>query len=151
MNVMSVGESVAPIQILMIEDSADDIEFTVEAFREAKFRINLNVVQDGVEAMAFLRKEGKYADTPRPDLILLDLKLPKKNGREVLAEIREDEKLTRLPVVILTSSHAEEDVLKSYELHANCYITKPLDLAGFTTVVKAIEDFWFTVVRLPTK
>jgi CheY-like chemotaxis protein len=122
---------------------------TQEVLKEAKVRNQLHVVGDGAEAMTFLKKEGKYADAPRPDLILLDLNLPKKDGREVLDEIKSDENLRRIPVVVLTISKSEEDVFKSYDLHANCYITKPVDLDQFLKVVKSIEDFWLTIVKLP--
>jgi CheY-like chemotaxis protein len=118
-------------------------------FKDAKVGNTLHVVSDGDEAMAFLRRDGAYADAPRPDLILLDLNLPKKDGREVLAEIKQDPDLTRIPVVVLTISQDEQDILKSYNLHANCYITKPVDLDQFITVVKSIEDFWLTIVKLP--
>ncbi len=140
-----------PIEILMVEDNPGDVRLTVEALKEGKIRNNFHTVEDGVEAMAFLRRQGPYADAPRPDLILLDLNLPKKNGREVLAEIKEDAELRRIPVVILTVSQAEQDILKSYNLHANCYINKPVDLDQFLEVVKSIENFWFTVVMLPPR
>jgi chemotaxis family two-component system response regulator Rcp1 len=138
-----------PIEILLVEDNPGDVRLTVEALKDAKVHNNLHVAEDGVEAMAFLRREGKYAGVPRPDLVLLDLNLPKKDGREVLAEIKEDPDLRRIPVVILTVSRAEEDILRSYDLHANCYITKPVNLDQFLKVVKSIEDFWFTIVKLP--
>jgi chemotaxis family two-component system response regulator Rcp1 len=138
-----------PIEILLVEDNLGDVRLTVEALKDAKVHNNLHVAEDGVEAMAFLRREGKYADAPRPDLILLDLNLPKKDGREVLAEIKEDPDLRRIPVVILTVSRAEEDILRSYDLHANCYITKPVNLDQFLKVVKSTEEFWFTIVKLP--
>jgi chemotaxis family two-component system response regulator Rcp1 len=144
-------ESYRPIELLLVEDNPGDVRLTQEALREGKVRNHLNVVVDGVEALAFLRREGQYANAPQPDLILLDLNLPKKSGREVLAEIKEDPALKRIPVVILTVSKAEEDVLKSYNLHANCYITKPVDLDQFLEVVKSIEDFWLTVVVLPPR
>jgi two-component system, chemotaxis family, response regulator Rcp1 len=137
------------IEVLLVEDNPGDIQLTKEAFVEGKVHNNLNVVMDGVEAMAFLRKEGKYRDAPRPDLILLDLNLPKMDGREVLAEIKKDEKLMTIPVVILTTSGAEEDIIKTYHLHANCYITKPVDLNQFINVVQSIENFWLTMVKLP--
>lgn len=137
------------VEILLVEDNPGDVRLTREALREAKVRNNLHVVEDGVEAMAFLRREGRYADAPCPDLILLDLNLPKKDGREVLAEIKGDPNLKRIPVVILTTSEAEQDILKAYDLYANCYITKPVDLEQFIKVVKAIEDFWLTIVKLP--
>ncbi len=138
-----------PIEILLVEDNPGDVRLTAEALRENKFRNKLNVVADGVEAMAYVRREGKYSDAPRPDLILLDLNLPKKDGREVLAEIKTDEDLKRIPVVILTTSKAEEDIFKTYEHHANCYVTKPVELDQFIKVVKTIQEFWFTIVTLP--
>ena len=140
-----------PIEILMVEDNPGDVRLTVEALKEAKVRNNLHTVEDGVEALAFLRREGGYAEVPRPDLVLLDLNLPKMNGREVLAEIKEDPELRRIPVVILTISQAEQDIVKSYNLHANCYITKPVDLDQFLEVVKSIENFWLTIVKLPPR
>jgi CheY-like chemotaxis protein len=140
-----------PIEILMVEDNPGDVRLTVEALREGKVRNNFHTVADGVQAMAFLRRQGQYAEVPRPDLVLLDLNLPKMDGREVLAEIKKDPDLRRLPVVILTVSKAEQDILKSYNLHANCYITKPVDLDQFLGVVKSIEDFWLTVVMLPPR
>ena len=140
-----------PIEILMVEDNPGDVRLTVEALKEGKVRNHMHTVGDGVEALAFLRRQGRYAQMPRPDLILLDLNLPKKNGQEVLAEIKEDPDLRRIPVVILTVSEAEADILKTYNLHANCYITKPVDLDRFIEVVKSIEDFWLTVVMLPPK
>lgn len=148
---MTNGNAITPIEILLVEDSPADVRLTKEALKEEKLYNNLNVVNDGVEAMAFLRREGKYAKAARPDLILLDLNLPRKDGREVLLEIKSDEKLKIIPVVVLTVSKAEEDVLKSYKLHANCYITKPLDLSQFSRVVKTIQDFWLTIVKLPPK
>jgi CheY-like chemotaxis protein len=135
----------------MVEDNLGDVRLTQEALSEGKVRNHLYVVADGVEAMAFLRREGQHAHAPQPDLILLDLNLPKKSGPEVLAEIKADPELRRIPVVILTVSKAEEDVLKSYNLHANCYITKPVNLDQFLEVVKSIEDFWLTVVMLPPR
>ncbi|MBF0484088.1 MAG: response regulator [Candidatus Omnitrophica bacterium] len=140
---------VSPIEILLVEDSPADVRLTKEALKEEKLHMNLHVVGDGVEAMQFLHKEGKYANAPRPDLILLDLNLPKKDGREVLKEIKEDKNLKSIPTVILTVSKAEEDVFKTYNLHANCYITKPLDLNQFSRVVQSIKDFWLTIVKLP--
>jgi CheY-like chemotaxis protein len=139
----------SPIEILLVEDNPGDARLAIEALREAKVGNRLNVVQDGVEAVAFLRREGRHADAPRPDLVLLDLNLPKKDGREVLAEIKADADLKRIPVVVLTTSKAEQDILKMYELHANCYITKPVDLDQFMNVVRSIEEFWLTVVKLP--
>jgi CheY-like chemotaxis protein len=142
-------EDCHPIDILMVEDNPGDIRLTLEALKENKMNNTLHVAKDGVEAMAFLRREGKYADAPRPDLILLDLNLPKKDGREVLAEIKADPALMRIPVVILTTSQAEEDILRSYSLHANCFVTKPVDLDRFIKVVQSIEQFWITIVKLP--
>ncbi|PKN45602.1 MAG: response regulator [Deltaproteobacteria bacterium HGW-Deltaproteobacteria-17] len=147
MNIKSLGEMV---DILLVEDNEGDARLAKEAMRDSKIRNTLHHVLDGEEAMAFLRREGKYADAPRPDLILLDLNLPRKDGREVLAEIKGDPSLRLIPVVILTVSNAEEDILKTYNLHANCYITKPIDLDQFIKVVRSIEDFWLTIVKLPT-
>ncbi len=138
-----------PIEILLVEDNPGDARLAKEALKEATVCNNLNLVEDGMEAMAYLRHEGKYADKPRPDLILLDLNLPKKNGRQVLAEIKADEQLKRTPVVILTISEDERDILQAYEHHVNCFITKPVNLDQFMEVVKAIEDFWLTIVKLP--
>lgn len=146
---MTQRDSGRPVEILLVEDNPGDVRLTREALRDGKVRNNLNVASDGVEALAFLRREGQYASAPRPDLILLDLNLPRKDGREVLAEIKADDRFRRIPVVVLTTSHAEQDVLKSYDLHVNCYITKPIDLDQFITVVRTIEDFWLTVVVLP--
>jgi len=137
------------VDILLVEDNEGDARLAKEAMRDSKIRNTLHHVVDGEEAMAFLRKEGVYAKSPRPDLILLDLNLPKKDGRQVLSEIKDDENLKRIPVVILTVSSAEEDILKSYNLHANCYITKPIDLGQFMKVVRSVEDFWLTIVKLP--
>ena len=137
------------VEILLIEDNPGDARLAREALRDAKVRNNLNWVPDGVEGMAYLRREGKYSQSARPDLILLDLNLPRKDGREVLSEIKADENLRRIPVVILTTSQAEEDILRAYHLNANCYITKPVDLEQFMKVVKTIEDFWLTIVKLP--
>ena len=139
------------LQILLVEDDPGDVELTRESLNDSKLLISMHVVEDGVEAMAFLKREGKYSDAPRPDLILLDLNLPRKDGRAVLAEVKSDDSLKMIPIVILTTSTAEEDILKTYNLGANCYITKPVGLAQFTSVVQAIEGFWFTVVRLPTR
>ncbi len=139
-----------PVNILLVEDNPGDVRLTIEALKESKVRNNLVVAQDGVEALACLRRQGKYAGQVRPDIILLDLNLPRKDGREVLAEIKADEQLKRIPVVVVTSSQAEQDVLKAYNLHANCYITKPVDLEQFINVVKSIEDFWLVIVRLPS-
>ena len=148
MSTLSMGR---PIEILLVEDNPGDVRLTMEALRQDKMRNNLHVVMDGVEALAWLRREDSYADAPRPDIILLDLNLPKKDGREVLEEIKTDPDLKRIPVVILTTSAAEEDILRAYEFNANCYITKPVDLEQFIKVVKAIEEFWLTVVKLPEK
>jgi two-component system, chemotaxis family, response regulator Rcp1 len=138
-----------PIDILLVEDNPGDERLTREALKEGKVYSNLHWVKDGVEAMQFLRREGKYGGAPRPEIILLDLNLPRKDGREVLQEIKADDELRRIPVVILTTSKAEEDVLRTYNLHANCYVTKPVDLEKFIVVVKSIDDFWLTVVTLP--
>jgi two-component system, chemotaxis family, response regulator Rcp1 len=146
---MTIGESGKLIEILLVEDSPDDIELTLEAFKDAKVRNKVHVAEDGTEALAFLRKEGKYADAPHVDVILLDLNLPGKHGREVLAEIKADKKLKRIPVVVLTISQAEEDILKSYDLGANSYVVKPVDLDQFMNAVKSIEGFWLTFVKLP--
>jgi chemotaxis family two-component system response regulator Rcp1 len=144
-----IGTIATPIEILLIEDSAGDVRLTREAFKDAKVHVNMHVASDGAEAMAFLRQEGKFATVPRPDLILLDLNLPKKDGREVLGEIKDHPSLKIIPVVILTTSASEEDILRSYHAHANCYITKPVDLDGFVKVVKSIDNFWLAVVKLP--
>jgi CheY-like chemotaxis protein len=138
-----------PIEILLVEDSLADVRLTEEAFRDAKVLNHMSVVTDGDEAMQFLRREGPHAEAPRPDLILLDLNLPRKDGREVLREIKDDPNLRRIPVVVLTTSRAEEDVLRAYNLHANCYITKPVDFTQFISVVRSIEGFWLSVVKLP--
>jgi CheY-like chemotaxis protein len=135
----------------MVEDNPGDAELALEALEQSKISNTVSVASDGEEAMAFLRRTGKHAGAPRPDLILLDLNLPKKDGREVLAEIKADDDLKQIPVVILTSSQAEEDIVKSYNLHCNCYVTKPIDLHQFINVIKAIEDFWLTIVKLPPK
>ncbi len=137
------------VEILLVEDNPGDVRLTREALKDSKIVNNLHVVVDGVEAMAFLRREGKFADAPRPDIILLDLNLPRKSGNEVLAEIKQDEDFKRIPVVVLTTSDDERDILTSYNLHANCYITKPVDLPRFVTIVKNIENFWFSIVKLP--
>ena len=137
------------ITILLVEDNPGDVRLTQEALKEAKVKTTLMVVKDGVEAMAFLNKQGNYSDALRPDLILLDLNLPKKNGYEVLQEIRNEPSLRRIPVVILTTSEAEKDIVKAYDLHANCYITKPVDMTQFIEIVKGVDDFWFTIVKLP--
>lgn len=138
-----------PIEILLVEDNPGDVRLTMEGLNEGKVRNNLHVARDGVEALAFLRREGQFAGAVRPDLVLLDLNLPRKDGREVLSEIKSEPDLKTIPVVVLTTSRAEQDVLHSYRLQANCYITKPVDLEQFMTVVKSIEDFWLTIVTLP--
>lgn len=143
------GRAVRSVEILLVEDSAADVRLTREALLDAKVWNRLTAVENGIEALAFLRRQGAYTEAPRPDLILLDLNLPRKDGREVLAEIKADPDLRRIPVVVLTTSQAEEDILKSYELHANCYVTKPLDMGRFLAVVKAIDHFWLTIVQLP--
>lgn len=137
------------IEVLLVEDDAGDVVMTREALREGKVINRLHVVGDGVEAIEFLRREGSYADVPRPDLILLDLNLPRRDGRQVLAEVKEDPDLRRIPVVVLTTSEAEEDVLRSYDLHANAYVTKPVDFNRFVAVIQQIDDFFISVVRLP--
>jgi len=137
------------IDILLIEDNPADIDLTKEAFEECKFTNNLHIVSDGENALAFLRKESNFRDKPRPDLILLDLNLPKIDGREILEEIKNDDKLKQIPVVILTTSESKEDITEMYKLHANCYITKPVDINQFIKVVQSIGDFWFSIVKLP--
>ena len=146
---MVIPDLVKPIEILLIEDNPGDVRLTIEALKEAKVINHLTVVKDGMEALAFLRRQGSYTAAPRPHLIVLDLNLPKKDGREVLADIKADDRLKRIPVVVLTTSQDEQDVLKSYNLHANCYITKPVDLDQFVRVVRSIEDFWLGIVVLP--
>ena len=148
---MNNEETGRNIEILLVEDNPGDVRLAQEAFKDAKVHNVMYTVGDGEEAMAFLRREGKYSEVGRPDLILLDLNLPKKDGREVLAEIKTDERLKLIPVVILTVSKDEEDILKTYNLHANCYITKPIDFEQFMKVVKSIEEFWLTIVKLPPK
>lgn len=148
MSLENVGRAA---EFLLVEDNPGDVRLTCEALTESKVRNNLSIVGDGMEAMAFLYREGKYADAPRPDVILLDLNLPKKNGLEVLAEIKADPNLKRIPVVIITSSEAEQDILKTYDLHVNCYVNKPVDLEQFIKVVQSIETFWLTIVRLPSE
>lgn len=138
-----------PVHILLVEDNLGDVRLTKEAMKEAKVRNRIDVVSDGEEAMAFLHRRGKHTDANRPDVILLDLNLPKKTGLEVLKEIKEDPSLRRIPVVVITTSRAEQDIVRSYDLHANCYITKPVDLGQFLEVVKSIDDFWLAIVRLP--
>ncbi len=146
---MSVKNIGSAVEILLVEDNPGDVRLTIEALKESKILNNLNVVDDGIEALAYLNKEGKYKDRPHPDLIILDLNLPRKDGREVLAEIKEHKNFKRIPIVILTISEAEEDILKTYQLHANCFITKPVDINQFTKVVKSVSNFWFSIVKLP--
>jgi len=138
-----------PIEILLVEDNPGDVRLTQEVLNDGKVRNNMSVVKDGMDAVSFLQQTGEYADAPRPDIILLDLNLPKKDGREVLADIKADFDLKNIPVVVLTTSSAEQDVFKAYNLHANCYITKPVDLDQFIRVIRSIEDFWLTIVKLP--
>jgi CheY-like chemotaxis protein len=138
-----------PIDILLVEDNRMDIRLTQEALHEGKVANNLHVVMDGEKALSFLRREGEYADAPKPDIILLDLNLPRKDGRQVLAEVKADPVLRSIPVVVLTTSKAEEDIVKSYDLHVNCYITKPVDMQSFLDIIKSISHFWLTVVALP--
>jgi len=142
---------VRPIEILMVEDNPGDVRLTQEALKDAKVSNTLRVVEDGAAALDYLHQRGEHVNAPRPDLILLDLNLPKKNGREVLEEIKEDENLKTIPVVILTTSQAEEDVVRAYSLHANCYITKPVDFTQFAKIVRTIEDFWLSIVTLPPR
>jgi CheY-like chemotaxis protein len=146
---MSAVGTRRPAEILLVEDNPGDVGLTRETLQDSKLLNHMSVVNNGVEAMAYLRRQGKYAEATRPDLILLDLNLPKKDGREVLAEIKVDDRLRRIPVVVLTTSSAEQDILQTYDLHANCYITKPVNLDQFSAVVRAIEEFWFTIVKLP--
>jgi CheY-like chemotaxis protein len=148
MNAMSDPRT-RPVEILLVEDSPGDVRLTQECLREARIANTLHVVGDGEEALEFLRREGRFSGMVRPDLILLDLNLPRMDGRELLAVIKRDEQLRRIPVVVLTVSRDEADILKTYDLHANCYIVKPMDFAQFLKVVRSIEDFWLTVVRLP--
>lgn len=143
------GTNVASIEVLLVEDSPGDVRLTKEIFRDVSNAVHLHVATDGVEAMAFLRREGVHADAPRPDFILLDLNLPKMDGREVLALIKEDDSLKTIPTVILTTSDAEADVVRSYELHANCYLKKPVELEAFESIVRSINSFWMTTARLP--
>lgn len=152
---MVIGEQTSfsvlgkPIEILLVEDNPDDAALTMDTLKSGKIRNNVNLVEDGVDAMCYLRREAPYAEARRPDLVLLDLQLPRKNGREVLAEMKEDANLKRIPVVIMTTSSAEQDIFESYNLHANCYITKPVELDDFINAVRKIEDFWLSVVKLP--
>ena len=147
---MSDFNASKPIDILMVEDNAGAARLAEEAFKESKMMNTLHRVKDGVEAMAFVRRTDDFAEAPRPDIILLDLNLPKMDGRQVLEELKNDPDLKTIPVVVLTTSEAEQDILKSYELHANCYITKPVDLDKFMGIVKRLEDFWLSIVKLPT-
>lgn len=140
---------IQPIEILLVEDNPGDVRLTMEVLKEGKVRNKLYTVKDGEEALFFLRREGKYADASKPDLILLDLNLPKKDGREILEIIKSDDEFKRIPVIVLTTSSTEEDILRSYNLHANCYITKPVDLDQFIAVVRTIEEFWLSIVKLP--
>lgn len=146
----NIGELGRSVEILLVEDNPGDVRLTLEALREAKIYNRVHIVDDGEKAIAFLRRQGDYVNAPNPDLILLDLNLPKKDGREVLAEIKADENIKRIPVVILTTSKAERDILRSYDLQANCYVAKPVDLDQFITVIKSIGDFWLAIVRLPS-
>ena len=146
---MSYRQEGRPVRILLVEDNPADVRLTQEALRDAKVRNEIHVAIDGEQAMEFLHKAGKYGDAKRPDVVLLDLNLPRKSGLEVLKEIKEDDELKRIPVVVITSSKAEQDIVRTYNLHANCYVTKPVDLHQFLEVVKSIEDFWLSIVRLP--
>lgn len=148
---MTNFKNLEPAQVLLVEDNEDDVELTLEALEDSRVRMEIHVVSNGLEAMAFLRKEDKYAGKPRPDLILLDLNLPLMDGREVLKEIREDPAFTDIPVVVLTTSQDEEDIMKVYKLHANCYISKPVDFMQFTDIIKKIEGFWLQLVKLPRR
>ena len=148
---MAQATQMRPLEILLVEDNPGDVRLTQEAMKEAKVLNNLSVAEDGEEAVAFLRREGRHAEAARPDLILLDLNLPRKDGREALSEIKSDESLKCIPVVVLTTSSDEFDILQSYDLHANCYISKPVDLDQFVQVVNAIEGFWFSLVKLPQR
>lgn len=146
--IQGVGKA---IDILLVEDNPGDVRLAMEALKESKMHNNIFVVEDGVEAMDFLRRNGKYKDMPRPDLVLLDLNLPRKSGREVLAEVKTDDTLKRIPVVVLTVSRDEEDILNAYNIHANCYVTKPIDFEQFIKITRTIEEFWLTIVKLPPK
>ena len=141
----------SPIEILLVEDNPADVRLTLLAFKDCKVYNNMHTAKDGVAALSFLRREGEYKDVPRPDIILLDLNLPRKDGREVLKEIKADNKLKNIPVVVLTVSQAEEDILKSYDLNANCYICKPIDFDQFIKIIRSIEEFWLTIVKLPER
>ncbi|HEY9696078.1 MAG TPA: response regulator [Trichocoleus sp.] len=151
MNQVSIGERTKPIEILLVEDNPGDVRLTQEVLQDGNINNHLNVVEDGVKAIAFLKQVPPYAYAPCPDLILLDLNLPRKGGQEVLKVVKADERLKRIPVVILTTSLAEEDIIRAYNLHANCYIAKPIDLDQFIKVIKSIEEFWLTIVKLPSK
>lgn len=144
-------ESSQAIEILMVEDNPSDVRLTIEAFKDAKVLNNMSVASDGEDALKFLKREGRYKDSPRPDLILLDLNLPRMNGKEVLGEIKRDPDLKRIPVVVLTTSDNEQDVRRAYDLHVNAYVRKPVDLDQFIKIVEAVEDFWLSVVKLPPK
>ena len=146
-----IGEGGRSIEILLVEDNPGDVRLTLEAMREAKVRNRMHVVEDGVEAMEFVRRAGRFGEAPRPDLVLLDLNLPKMDGRSVLAELKADPDLRRIPVVVLTTSRSEEDVLRAYDLHANCYVTKPVSFEQFMHVIRQIDEFWIKVVTLPVK
>jgi len=148
---MSFNSKTRPIEILLVEDNPGDIRLTQEVLKEGKIQNNLRIVENGVEAISFLHKDGKYSSALTPDLILLDLNLPKKDGREVLQEIKNDDELKKIPIVVLTTSQAEEDILKVYNLNANCYISKPVELDEFINVVKSVEDFWLSIVKLPSR
>jgi len=148
---MSFNSKSRPIEILLVEDNPGDIRLTQEVLKEGKIQNNLRIVENGVEAISFLHKDGKYSSALTPDLILLDLNLPKKDGREVLQEIKNDDELKKIPIVVLTTSQAEEDILKVYNLNANCYISKPVELDEFINVVKSVEDFWLSIVKLPSR
>jgi CheY-like chemotaxis protein len=149
MKTTTIGTGGTPIDVLLVEDSPGDVRLTQEALREANRAIRMHVAVDGVEAMAFLKREGRYLRAPRPDLILLDLNLPKMDGREVLAQIKADEALRTIPTIILTTSEAEADITKSYQLRANCFLSKPVELEAFESLVKSINDFWLTKAKLP--
>ena len=146
---MTTAQNYRPIEILLVEDNPGDVRLTQEAARETKVHNNMHIVSNGTDAMAFLHREGRFGSVPRPDLILLDLNMPGLDGREVLRRVKSDEQLRRIPVVIITSSQAEEDILRAYDLQASCYVTKPVDLEQFIKVVKSIENFWLTIVKLP--
>lgn len=148
---MQTPEELRPAQVLLVEDNEDDVELTLAALEDSRVRMKVHVVADGFSALSFLRQEGEYAEKPRPDLVLLDLNLPLMDGREVLKEIRDDPRLTDMPVVVLTTSQDERDILASYHLHANCYIAKPVDFKQFTEVIRQIEGFWFQLVKLPRR